>query len=63
MPSVSLGGVESLITSPFLTSHKFVSPEDRQKMGISDQMLRLSVGIEEVEDIMFDINQAIDKLS
>ena len=62
MPSVSLGGVESLITSPFLTSHKFVSPEDRQKMGISDQMLRLSVGIEEVEDIMFDINQAIDKL-
>lgn len=63
MPSVSLGGVESLITSPFLTSHKFVSPEDRQKMGISDQMLRLSVGIEEVEDIMFDINQAIEKLS
>jgi cystathionine beta-lyase/cystathionine gamma-synthase len=63
MPSVSLGGVESLITSPFLTSHKFVSPEDRKKMGISDQMLRLSVGIEEVEDIMFDINQAIEKLS
>jgi len=60
MPSVSLGGVESLITSPFLTSHKFVASEDRQKMGISNQMLRLSVGIEEVEDIMVDINQAIN---
>lgn len=59
MPSVSLGGVESLMTSPYLTSHKFVSKEDRQKMGISDQMIRFSVGIEEVNDLMADIEQAM----
>ena len=55
----SLGGVESLITRPALTSHSGMSPEDRQTMGISDTLIRLSVGIEATEDIIEDFNQAL----
>ncbi len=59
MPSVSLGGIESLICSPHLTSHKFVPENERLKMGITNQTLRFSVGIEEVEDLMADLDHAI----
>jgi len=55
----SLGGVESLITRPAITSHSGMSPEDRQTMGISDTLIRLSVGIEATEDIIEDLNQAL----
>jgi cystathionine beta-lyase/cystathionine gamma-synthase len=55
----SLGGVESLITRPAITSHSGMSPEDRQTMGISDTLIRLSVGIEATEDIIEDFNQAL----
>ncbi len=61
-PAVSLGGVETLITSPVLTSHAKVSPEERAKMGISNALLRLSVGIEAVEDLKADLLYAIEKL-
>lgn len=57
--SMSLAGVESTVISPFLTSHALLTPEERQKVGISDQLIRFSVGIEEVEDLQSDINQAI----
>lgn len=57
--SMSLAGVESTVISPFLTSHALLTPEERQKVGISDQLIRFSVGIEEVEDLQNDINQAI----
>jgi len=57
-PSVSLGGVESIICSPALTSHARLSKEERMQAGISDDLLRLSVGIEEADDLIFDLKQA-----
>jgi len=57
--SMSLAGVESSILSPALTSHALLSPEERQLQGITDGLLRLSVGIEEPEDLIADIQQAI----
>jgi cystathionine beta-lyase/cystathionine gamma-synthase len=56
----SLGGVESLITSPAITSHSGMSPKDRQALGISDTLIRVSVGIEATEDIIEDFNQALN---
>jgi cystathionine beta-lyase/cystathionine gamma-synthase len=56
----SLGGVESLITRPAITSHSGMSPKDRQALGISDTLIRLSVGIEATEDIIEDFNQALN---
>ena len=61
LPSMSLGGVETTICSPALTSHSLLTPEQRKESGISDQLLRLSVGIEAADDIISDIEQAINK--
>ena len=61
-PSMSLAGVESTILMPILTSHMSLSEEDRRKQGISDSLLRLSVGIENIEDIKKDIEQAFKVL-
>jgi cystathionine beta-lyase/cystathionine gamma-synthase len=55
----SLGGVETLITRPATTSHSGVPPGDRKKMGISDRLIRLSVGIEATEDLIEDFDQAL----
>ena len=55
----SLGGVESLITRPVTTSHAGVSPEDLKKLGISDRLIRLSVGIEATADLIEDFEQAL----
>jgi len=55
----SLGGVESLITRPVTTSHSGMSPADLQALGISDSLIRLSVGIEATEDIIEDFDQAL----
>jgi cystathionine beta-lyase/cystathionine gamma-synthase len=55
----SLGGVDSLVTVPVVTSHGMISAEHRQKMGVTDQLVRLSVGIEHVEDLMSDLEQAL----
>ena len=60
-PSMSLAGVESTILLPSKTSHGLLSEEDRAKQGIKDNLLRFSVGIEEVEDLIDDLNQAIEK--
>ena len=60
-PSMSLAGVESTVLSPSQTSHALLSPEERAKQGIKDGLIRFSVGIEEVEDLIADIEQAIDK--
>ena len=59
MPALSLGGVESLACIPSRTSHRKLSPEDRHRSGISDGLIRLSVGIEEVEDLEADLAQAL----
>ena len=56
----SLGGVETLITRPVTTSHSGMSSEDRQRLGISDRLIRLSVGIEATEDIIQDFGQALE---
>ncbi|MFC1828598.1 trans-sulfuration enzyme family protein [Thermodesulfobacteriota bacterium] len=56
----SLGGVETLITRPVTTSHLGVSPEERKAMGISDSLIRLSVGIEATEDLIADFEQALN---
>ncbi|WP_271784761.1 trans-sulfuration enzyme family protein [Aquimarina algiphila] len=60
--SMSLAGVESTILSPTLTSHALLTEEERALQGISDGLLRLSVGIEEDEDLTQDIQQAIEKV-
>ena len=56
----SLGGVETLITRPAITSHAGMSPEDREKLGITDRLIRLSVGIEATDDLIADFEQALD---
>jgi cystathionine beta-lyase/cystathionine gamma-synthase len=56
----SLGGVESLVTQPVTTTHHDLVPEDRMRRGISDSLVRLSVGLEDVQDILADLYQAID---
>ncbi len=60
-PSMSLAGVESTILLPSKTSHALLSEEGRLRQGIKDNLLRFSVGIEEVEDLMEDLAQAIEK--
>lgn len=55
----SLGGVESLIGHPASMTHASVPPELRQKMGLTDSLIRLSVGIEDVEDLIEDLDQAL----
>ena len=55
----SLGGVESLVSIPILTSHASISAEHRKKMGVTEQMVRLSVGIEHVDDLIADIEHAL----
>lgn len=55
----SLGGVESLVTRPATTSHSGMSPEERKKAGISDSLIRLSLGLEATEDLIEDFDQAL----
>lgn len=61
--SMSLAGVESTMLSPHLTSHSLLSQEERDVIGISDQLIRFSVGIENTKDLKEDINQAIAALT
>ena len=58
--AVSLGGVETLITRPVTTSHLGMNPEERRAMGISDNLIRLSVGLEATEDLIQDFEQAMN---
>ncbi len=55
----SLGGVESLVGHPASMTHASVPPEMRRAMGLTDSLVRLSVGIEEVEDLIGDLEQAL----
>ncbi len=56
----SLGGVESLVTHPATATHADVPVETRQKLGITDGLIRLSVGLEAAEDLIADLRQALD---
>ncbi|MFK7811073.1 MAG: PLP-dependent aspartate aminotransferase family protein [Maribacter sp.] len=60
--SMSLAGVESTLISPAETSHALMSPETRAEQGIKDGLIRFSVGIEEPEDLISDIEQALNKV-
>lgn len=59
MPALSLGGVESLVCVPSRTSHRTMRPDERQQAGISDGLIRLSVGIEDHADLIADLQQAL----
>ncbi|MBN1180733.1 MAG: PLP-dependent transferase [Bacteroidales bacterium] len=59
-PSLSLGGVETIICAPAMTSHRHLSPEEKRQEGITDKLLRLSVGIEYLEDLIEDLLEALE---
>lgn len=56
----SLGGVETLLTFPAFQTHADMDPGERERMGINERLLRLSVGIEDIEDLLCDLNQAFN---
>ena len=56
----SLGGVESLVSHPVTMTHASIPEEERLKIGITDSLIRLSVGIEDVEDLLADLEQALN---
>jgi cystathionine beta-lyase/cystathionine gamma-synthase len=58
-PAVSLGGIETTICAPAVTSHAKISAAERKRIGISDSLLRLSVGIEQADDLIEDVEQAM----
>jgi cystathionine beta-lyase/cystathionine gamma-synthase len=58
----SLGGVETLISHPATMTHASVPPEVRQRIGITDGLIRISVGIEDVEDLIADLDRALQKI-
>ena len=58
-PSMSLGGLESICSSPAHTSHRHLGPEGRKAEGIAEELIRLSVGIEDVADLKADLDQAL----
>ena len=58
--ATSLGGVESLVSIPVLTSHAMISAEQRAEMGVTEQMVRLSVGIENADDLIADLEHALE---
>ncbi len=60
--AVSLGGVDSLIQHPASMTHASVSPEVKKRLGISDNLIRLSVGLEDADDILTDLDQALLKM-
>ena len=58
----SLGGVESLVEHPAIMTHASVPAEMRKTLGIDDSLIRLSVGVEDLEDLLQDLKQAFDKI-
>jgi cystathionine beta-lyase/cystathionine gamma-synthase len=61
--ATSLGGVESLVSIPVLTSHAMISAETRAQMGVTEQMVRLSVGIENADDLIADLEHALEAVA
>jgi methionine-gamma-lyase len=61
--AVSLGGIESLICPPALTTHRRLSKSERIRAGITDNLLRLSVGIEDAQDLIDDFDQALNSIA
>ena len=63
VPATSLGDVHSMMLYPAMSSHREISPKHRERMGIRDSLVRLSLGIEAVEDILADLEQALSAVS
>jgi len=61
IPATTLGDVYSLVLYPPMSSHRALTPEERAKVGISDRLIRLSVGIEEASEIIEDLQRALEK--
>src|SRR5580658_9877039 len=61
--ATSLGGVESLVSIPVLTSHAMIPAEARARMGVTEQMIRLSVGIENADDLIADLEHALEAVT
>ena len=59
--AVSLGGVESLVCHPATMTHESYSKELQEEIGISNELLRFAIGVEDVEDLIADIEQAFEK--
>ena len=59
-PAISLGGVESLVSSPAQTSHRYLGPEGRKRDGIAEGLIRFSTGIESQADLIEDLGNALD---
>ena len=57
--ATSLGDVHTMMLYPFISSHREVSPKHRERMGVRENLVRLSVGIEGVDDIMADLEHAL----
>jgi cystathionine gamma-synthase/methionine-gamma-lyase len=57
--ATSLGDVHTMILHPAMSSHRDLAPKHRERLGIRDNLLRLSVGIEDIEDILSDLEQAL----
>jgi len=60
---MSLAGVESTMLLPYLASHALLSQEERDAQGITDRLIRFSVGIEDVKDLKHDIHRAISQVN
>ena len=60
--TVSLGEIDTLIMHPASTSHKSLTPEERQAIGVSDGLIRLSVGLEDIDDLIGDLHRALEKV-
>jgi O-succinylhomoserine sulfhydrylase len=61
--TANFGDTKSIVTHPASTTHGRLIQEDRDKMGITDGLVRLSIGLESVDDLINDIQQAIESLS
>ena len=60
LPATSLGDIYTLVLHPATSSHRSLTPEERVQAGIREGLVRLSVGIEDLKDILADIDQALD---
>jgi len=60
---VNIGDAKSLACHPASTTHRQLSPEELQSAGVSEDLVRISVGIEHIDDILADIDQALDKVT
>ncbi len=61
LPATSLGDIYTLVTYPAMASHRELTPKERARLGIGDGLVRLSAGIEHIDDIITDLAQALDE--